>query len=75
MARTEPSVVPESTPQRPLVWAAVISVCATLLLAWPALSGAFLVTPNSDQYIAGYSFREFAARSLREGHGFPLWNP
>jgi hypothetical protein len=46
-----------------------------MLLAWPALGGAFLVNPNSDQYIAGYSFREFAARSLREGHGFPLWNP
>ena len=47
----------------------------TMLLAWPALVGKFLVNPNSDQYIAGYSFREFAARSLREGQGFPLWNP
>lgn len=75
MARIDASAAPESAPQRPLAWAALISAFATLLLAWPALGGAFLVNPNSDQYIAGYPFREFAARSLREGHGFPLWNP
>ncbi len=55
--------------------AAAVCLLATMLLAWPALGGAFLVNPNSDQYIAGYSFREFAARSLREGNGFPTWNP
>lgn len=75
MARTDASAASESTPQRPLLVAAIVVVIATLLLAWPALGGAFLVNPNSDQYIAGYSFREFAARSLRDGHGFPLWNP
>ncbi len=75
MARTDAPATPEIAPRRPLLWAALISACATLLLAWPAIGGAFLVNPNSDQYIAGYSFREFAARSLREGHGFPLWNP
>lgn len=48
---------------------------ATLALAYPVLSGAFLVNPNSDQYIAGYGFREFAAQSLRSGSGFPQWNP
>ena len=53
------------------------AVCAlaVLTLAHPALGGATLLNPNSDQYIAGYAFREFAARSLREGNGFPLWNP
>ncbi|MGH7713264.1 MAG: hypothetical protein ACREOG_18390, partial [Gemmatimonadaceae bacterium] len=35
----------------------------------------FLINPNSDQYLAGYAFREFAAQSLRAGEGFPLWNP
>lgn len=59
----------------PFAIAALVSSLATLLLAWPALGGAFLVNPNSDQYIAGYSFREFAAQSLRGGQGFPLWNP
>jgi hypothetical protein len=53
------------------------AVCAlaVLVLAYPALGGASLLNPDSDQYIAGYAFRDFAARSLREGHGVPLWNP
>lgn len=62
-------------PRYPFAWAALVSLIATMLLAWPALGGAFLVNPNSDQYIAGYSFREFAAQSLRAGQGFPQWNP
>jgi len=48
---------------------------ASLILGAPALTGQFLVNPNSDQYIAGYAFREFAASMLKQGHGFPLWNP
>lgn len=90
MARTDATAVPGAaapaaqasrpasaapTPRRPLLWASLVSLLVTMLLAWPALAGKFLVNPNSDQYIAGYSFREFAARSLREGNGFPLWNP
>ncbi len=58
-----------------MLWATLISSVATLMLAWPALAGAFLVNPRSDQYIAGYSFRDFAAQSLRDGQGVPLWNP
>ncbi|MEO7522086.1 MAG: hypothetical protein ABIW79_09745 [Gemmatimonas sp.] len=46
-----------------------------LLLAYPALTGQALLNPNSDQYIAGYAFRDFAAQSLKSGNGFPLWNP
>ena len=48
---------------------------STLLLAYPALGGAFLLNPLSDQYKAGYAFREFAASRLRSGQGFPQWNP
>ncbi len=44
-------------------------------LAYPAVWGRFLVNPNSDQYIAGYAFREFAASTLRATGHFPLWNP
>ena len=47
----------------------------TLALGFPALGGKFLVTPPSDQYLAGYAFREFAAATLRSGGGVPLWNP
>lgn len=56
-------------------WAALVYALATFALGWPALLGRFLVNPRSDQYIAGYAFREFAAASLRAGEGFPLWNP
>ncbi|WP_284351662.1 hypothetical protein [Roseisolibacter agri] len=64
-----------ATPARPTLWAAATYAIATLLLAWPALLGQFLVNPRSDQYIAGYAFREFAASFMRETGSFPLWNP
>lgn len=57
------------------LWAMLTCVLAALTLAHPALAGRFLVSPVSDQYIAGFPFREFAAQSLRSGDGFPLWNP
>ena len=74
---------PDSTTAAPLslaprfaaAWAALAYAIATLLLAWPALLGKFLVNPHSDQYIAGYAFRDFAAQSLRAGQGIPQWNP
>jgi hypothetical protein len=52
-----------------------VYVIGTLSLAYPALVGKFLVSPHSDQYIAGYAFREFAATTLRTTGHFPLWNP
>ncbi|MBA2688182.1 MAG: hypothetical protein H0U64_08790 [Gemmatimonadaceae bacterium] len=55
--------------------ASAVYALATLALAWPALAGKFLVSPHSDQYIAGFAFRDFAAQSLRSGNGFPQWNP
>jgi len=56
-------------------WASAVYAVATLLLAYPALAGNFLVNILSDQYKIGYAFREFAAASLRSGQGFPKWNP
>ncbi|MDB4916345.1 MAG: Protein of unknown function, rane YfhO [Gemmatimonadetes bacterium] len=56
-------------------WAALVYGLATLMLAYPALSGQFLVNPHSDQYMAGYAFRDFAAQALRAGHSIPQWNP
>ncbi len=75
MARADATSAIPPSPRFPLAWAAIVCTAATMLLAWPALGGAFLVNPNSDQYIAGYAFREFAARALRDGQGFPQWNP
>ncbi len=56
-------------------WAALVYALGTLSLGYPALAGGFLVNPHSDQYIAGYAFREFAASTLRATGHFPLWNP
>ena len=67
------SILPE--PRHPTLWAAVTYALFTLVLAYPALAGGFLVNPRNDQYIAGYAFREFAASSLRAGNGIPAWNP
>jgi len=69
------AVLPLSAPRFAGGWAALVFVLATLTLAYPALGGGFLVWVRSDQYIAGYAFREFAAASLKAGHGFPQWNP
>jgi hypothetical protein len=70
--------MPHSEPTAPRfarAWAALVYALATLMLAYPALGGAFLVGTHSDQYIAGYAFREFAAEALKAGQGFPQWNP
>jgi hypothetical protein len=68
-------VGPASAPPFGGGWAALVYALATLTLAWPALAGRFLVNEHSDQYIAGYAFREFAASWIRAGNGVPLWNP
>ncbi len=76
MTRTiDTSETAVALPRRALAWAVGTFAIAALSLGWPALLGKFLVNPRSDQYIAGYAFREFAATSLRDGNGFPLWNP
>src|SRR6478672_9881632 len=64
-----------AAPAHPRTVAAAIYALATLLLAYPALAGKFLINARSDQYLAGYAFRDFAAQSLKSGHGFPQWNP
>lgn len=74
MTSTSARVTP-AAPRFSLAWATLTCVLAALTLAHPALAGRFLVSPVSDQYIAGFPFREFAAQSLRAGDGFPLWNP
>lgn len=63
------------TPPFAGAWAALTFALCTLALGFPALTGGFLVNPRSDQFFAGYPFREFAAASLKSGHGIPLWNP
>ncbi len=62
-------------PKRGGLWAAALYAMCTMALGYPALAGQFLAGPNSDQYVAGYAFREFGASVLKATHGFPQWNP
>lgn len=64
-----------AAPRFAWAWAALAYVLATFSLAWPVLGGKFLVNPRSDQYLAGFAFRDFAAQALRAGEGIPHWNP
>src|SRR5881396_2777521 len=74
---TQPAITPAAlpAPRFALGWAAIVYAIGTLSLGYPALVGRFLVNPHSDQYIAGYAFREFAAATLKTTGHFPLWNP
>jgi hypothetical protein len=69
------NAAPPSAPRFATGWAAIVYAACTLLLGYPALAGRFLVNQHSDQYIAGYAFRDFAASTLRSTGGFPLWDP
>lgn len=64
-----------SVPRREGLWAALTYALCALALGYPALVGKFLVNPLSDQYKAGYAFREYAATTLKTTGHFPLWNP
>src|SRR6185437_218953 len=58
---TSDPVIGSYEPRFAGLWATLTYAFATLALGLPALAGQFLVGPHSDQYIAGYAFREFAA--------------
>jgi hypothetical protein len=62
-------------PRHATAWASLVYAVFTMALGYAALAGKFLVNARSDQYIAGFAFRDFAAQSLKAGHGIPQWNP
>ncbi len=72
---TADPVVSSYEPRHGGLWATLCYAATTIALGLPALAGKFLVGPHSDQYIAGYAFREFAASTLKATGSFPLWNP
>ncbi|HET7599036.1 MAG TPA: hypothetical protein VFK09_02015 [Gemmatimonadales bacterium] len=79
---TAPEVRPAATaaaaplePRHPAVVAFVVFLLAALALCWPMLAGRFLVSPQSDQYVAGYAFRLFGAEYFRAHGSIPEWNP
>jgi hypothetical protein len=76
MARlTDNGSITVPSPRTAWLLALLVCVVGTMLLAYPALSGEFLVNMRSDQYQAGYSFRNFGGEALRNTGGVALWNP
>jgi hypothetical protein len=65
----------EAGPRRGGLYAALLYALSTIALGYPALAGKFLAGPNSDQFVAGYAFREFGAAMLKSTGGFAQWNP
>ncbi|HEY3286644.1 MAG TPA: YfhO family protein [Gemmatimonadaceae bacterium] len=65
----------ELAPRHGALWAALVCALAALALGYPALGGQFLVNPMSDQYIAGFAFRDFAVQQWHVTGAIPLWNP
>ncbi len=62
-------------PKWPTLTAGLIFLVAAVTLCWPIFTGQFLAGPHSDQFIAGYSFRHFAAEYHRQFGSVPQWNP
>jgi hypothetical protein len=62
-------------PSHGALWAALACAVAAIALGYPALGGQFLVNPMSDQYIAGFAFRDFAVQQWRLTGAIPQWNP
>ncbi|MHB1094715.1 MAG: YfhO family protein [Gemmatimonadaceae bacterium] len=65
----------ELSPRTAVLWAALACAVAALALGYPALGGQFLVNPMSDQYIAGFAFRDFAVQQWHLTGAIPQWNP
>jgi hypothetical protein len=69
------TIVDLGAPRLAGLCSAAVYALVTIVLGAPALAGKFLISPISDQYLAGYAFREFGAHALHVTGGFPMWNP
>ena len=70
-----PTHVVPAAPRFEYAWAALVFLACVLALAPAALTGQFLVNPNSDQFGTGYAYRHFATEVLRTTGDFAQWNP
>ena len=85
MSRTRPTTPRRETPvtvaappgvawREALIATAVYAVI-TLVFAYPAFRGGFLVSQHSDQYIGGYAVRTFGAALWKSTGRLPQWDP
>ena len=83
MAKADPGPTPQATdaplvaadPKHPVLLAALLFVLPVALLCWPLAQGRFLGGLHSDQYSAGFAFRDFGAKYFLEHGSIPQWNP
>lgn len=76
MAQAEPgseSLVFE--PKRPALLATLLFLLPVVAFCWPLAKGMFLGGLHSDQYSAGFAFRDFGAKYFLEHGSIPQWNP
>jgi hypothetical protein len=62
-------------PRAAWLWAITVTGLGALAYGYPALAGQYLASPVSDQYFAGYQFREFARWHVATYGSIPQWNP
>src|ERR1700722_12329218 len=74
-AGTTAATTPIDAPRGGLLTAAALYAVVTLIFAYPALTGGFLVSQTSDQYIGGYAVRPFGAALWHATAHLPQWNP
>lgn len=67
--------VPAYEPRRPMLVALAAYLVPVVVAFWPLVQGKFLGGLNSDQYSAGFAFRDFGAEVFRATHSIPQWNP
>ncbi len=72
MSQTES---PAYQPSRPGLVAFLVYLLPVLVMFWPLVHGQFLGGTQSDQFAAGFSFRDFGAQFFRATGGIPQWNP
>jgi Bacterial membrane protein YfhO len=62
-------------PDHAMWWAAAVCALVTLVLAYPAFGGGFLVSTHSDQYLGAYAVRVFGTHTWLTTGRIPQWNP
>ena len=59
----------------PRSWPGCAFLLPVIVLCWPIAAGYFLGGAHSDQYVAGYAFREFGAEYFRTYGSIPAVEP
>ena len=62
-------------PKQPVLLATLLFLLPVVAFCWPLAQGMFFGGLHSDQYSAGFAFRDFGAKFFLEHGSIPQWNP